>query len=111
MIFYIHSEFQRRAGERPSLFHILNTEAWPVQTDARRDLGRICRLCLGIWLKPAHHGWTKRLRSHVDAVNLKLLEATRLDDSELLVPLSEKLLGFKSVILSRMVWGAVLGIG
>ena len=47
----------------------------------------------------------------MDAVNLKLLEATRLDDSELLVPLSEKLLGFKSVILSRMVWGAVLGIG
>lgn len=43
----------------------------------------------------------------MDAVNLKLLEATRLDDSELLVPSSEKLLGFKSVILSRMVWGGL----
>lgn len=29
----------------------------------------------------------------------KLLEATRLDDSELLVPLSEEFLGFESVCL------------
>lgn len=40
----------------------------------------------------------------MDAVNLKLPEATRLDASELLVPSSEKLLG---VIPSRMVWGGL----
>lgn len=101
MIFYIQLDFQRRPGERPSLFHVLNTEAWTVQTDAHRDLGSICRLPLGIWPKPTLHGWTKRLRSHVTfrMRSWKLLEATKLDDSELFVPLSEEFLGFESVCL------------
>lgn len=99
MIFYIQLDFQRRPGERPSLFHVLNTEALTVQTGAHRDLGRICRLRLGIW--PKLHAWTKRLRSHVTfrMRTWKLLEATRFDDSELLVPLSEEFLGFESVCL------------